>query len=70
MLKYDTLLTHVIVDSVTNLSLSQAVRSQIRTKLLNRLDKSSSEFLPSLVQFILNKCQIEELPQVYLFVII
>lgn len=64
MIKYESNLTNVIVDAVSNLFINKDVRFDLRSKILNRLGKCPMEALPSLVQFILDKCEEEELFQV------
>ena len=59
-------LVNVIIDSVSNLNLKKNERTQVRNKLISRLDEYPSEGLPSLVRFILKKCDDEELFRVNL----
>ncbi|KAL0275666.1 UNVERIFIED_CONTAM: hypothetical protein PYX00_003456 [Menopon gallinae] len=56
--------TRVIIDALTNLTLSSSLRSHVREKMLSRLDKCPQEYLPVLVQFIITRCESSELPQV------
>lgn len=69
MLRSENGLTNVVVDTVTNLKLSDVACSQVQAKVMSRLDKCPIEFLPSLVQFILSKCSEDEYPRVCIFII-
>lgn len=60
------MLTHVVIDALTNLPLSNELRSQVREKIITRLEKCPSEYLPLLVQFVVTRCESNDLPQVIL----
>lgn len=64
LLRVNSTHTRVIIDALTNLTLSSQLRTHVREKMLSRLDKCPHEYLPVLVQFIITRCDTSELPQV------
>lgn len=66
LMKFNSMLTHVIIDALTNLPLSYELRSQVREKIITRLEKCPAEFLPLLVQFAVTRCDPNDLLQVIL----